>query len=134
LDQWTFCSLFVLLYFLPLTFVLSVLRLTDSYYPFGIFKLFWLQQRNLTKIISLIYVYKTIEQLLKIQILVQTDDIYGWDKQDIIEYLHLKRLNKFKKINKEYSKGVFCQFVHKLGCHFLPFIHIYSYIWLLIYS
>jgi len=72
--------------FFPLTIVLSVLlRLTDSYYPFGIFKLFWLQQRNLTKIISLIYVYKTVEQLLKIQILVDTDDINGWNKQDIIE-------------------------------------------------
>jgi len=36
-----FCrSLFVLLYFFPLAIVLSVLRYTDSYYPFGIFKLF----------------------------------------------------------------------------------------------
>lgn len=78
--------------------------------------------------------YKTVEQLLKIQILVETDDIYGWDKQDIIEYLDLKRLNKFKKINKEYSKGVFSQFVHKLECKILLFINMYSYIWLFIYS
>jgi hypothetical protein len=37
-----FCrSLFVHLYFFLLAFVLSVLRFTDSDYPFGIFKLFF---------------------------------------------------------------------------------------------
>jgi hypothetical protein len=34
-----FCRSFVLLYFFLLAIVLSVLRYTDSDYPFGIFKL-----------------------------------------------------------------------------------------------
>jgi hypothetical protein len=52
-----YISLFV---FFLLTIVLSVLRYTDSDYPFGIFKLFFEQQPHFVK-------YKRIKQMSTIQ-------------------------------------------------------------------
>jgi hypothetical protein len=53
-----FCiSLFVLLFSFLLTIVLSVLRLTDSHYIFGIFKIFFLQ--------NMVYTWKA-EQIFRI--------------------------------------------------------------------